>query len=946
MARILIVDDHALNRQFLVTLLGYRDHVLYEAGDGAEALAVVRDKHPDLVITDILMPTMDGYEFVRRLRADGSVASTTVVFYTAHYHKEEAQQLAASCGVADILTKPCEPGLILRTVEELIARPAAAVAAPSSDFEHDHVRVITDKLSQTADELGIANQRLGALVEIGLQLASEREPRKLFNEVCRAARDLLGARYGILAVGNRNDGRDVYFVTSGLAEDSSSTLQAPLLKDGLLGNVYAQRKPQRVVAKEGVVPSSGLPEGFPPVSSLLAAPVVSLAHVYGWICLTNKVGASEFSEEDERLLAILGAQVGRIFENGSLYVEVENHARDLSAEIQQRKAAQKRVERLNRVHAVLSGINTLTVRERNRQQLFNEVCRIAVEHGHFGIAWVDRLGADSEEPAATAAGGADARPEDMHKALAPVERSLDAVLDRAIDSRKPCFDNDMQAGAELPRRLTTAIGRGYRSRIVLPLLVDGRVVACLSLLAGELDFFTTDEVKLLRELADNISFALAHIEKEEQLIYLAFFDELTRLPNRSLFLDRIEQHMRVNNGAAPAGLVLLDIERFRMVNESLGSADGDMLLRQVAERLEHAYRGKDNLARVSANGYGVLLREIRDAGDVAQAVENKILACFADAYSVGGTELRVSAKAGIAFHPGDGDDAGVLFRNAEAALKRAKKSGDRYVFYAAEMNAQAAQALSLETRIRKAIEERQFVLHYQPKYDLASNELCGLEALIRWQDPESGLVPPGLFIPLLEETGLILDVGRWTMGQALEDYCDWSSRGLVAPRIAINVSAIELQQRRYMDNVIEAVQAAGDVPEALELEITESVMMQDVKRNVRALDTLRGLGITVAIDDFGTGYSSLSHIARLPIDRVKIDRSFVGGMIGNKQDLMVASITIVLAHSLGVRVVAEGVETEGQLAALKRLKCDEAQGYLFSKPVPKAEIEALLTRRA
>lgn len=943
MARILIVDDHALNRQYLVTLLGYRDHVLYEAADGAEALTVVRDKHPDLVIADILMPTMDGYEFVRRLRADSSVASTTVVFYTAHYHKEEAHQLAASCGVADILTKPCAPELILQTVEELIKRPAATVTAPSPDFEHDHVRIITDKLSQTADELGIANQRLGALVEIGLQLASEREPRKLLNEVCRTARDLLGARYGILAVGNRNDGGDVYFVTSGLAEDSSSPLRTPLLKEGLVGNVYAQRKPQRVVSTVGIVLSSGLPEGFPEVNCLLAAPVVSLAHVYGWICLTNKVGASEFSEEDERLLAILAAQVGRIYENGSLYVEVEKHAKDLSVEIQQRKEVQKRVERLNRVHAVLSGINTLIVRERNRQRLFSEVCRIAVEHGRFGIAWLDQLGADSEEPTATAAGGADARSESEHQALAPAERSLDAVMDRAIDSQKPCFDNDMQVAPAIAQRLRTAAGLAYRSRIVLPLLVDGRVVACLSLLARELDFFTTDEVKLLRELADNISFALAHIEKEEQLIYLAFFDELTRLPNRSLFLDRINQHVRANNGAAPAALILLDIERFRMVNESLGSGGGDQLLRQVAERLEHTCRGKDNLARVSANGYGVLLREIRDAGDVAQAVEN-ILACFVQAYSVEGTELRVSAKAGLALHPGDGDDAGVLFRNAEAALKKAKKSGDRYVFYTAEMNARAAQALSLETRIRKAIEERQFVLHYQPKYDLARNDLCGLEALIRWQDPESGLVPPGQFIPLLEETGLILDVGRWTLGQALADYCDWSSRGLVAPRIAINVSAIELQQRRYMDSVLEAVQAAGDVPEALELEITESVMMQDVKQNVRALDILRGLGITVAIDDFGTGYSSLSHIARLPIDKVKIDRSFVGGMTGNKQDLMVASITIVLAHSLGVRVVAEGVETEEQLAALKRLKCDEAQGYLFSKPVPKAEIEALLAR--
>jgi len=290
----------------------------------------------------------------------------------------------------------------------------------------------------------------------------------------------------------------------------------------------------------------------------------------------------------------------------------------------------------------------------------------------------------------------------------------------------------------------------------------------------------------------------------------------------------------------------------------------------------------------------------------------------------------------------DGADADTLFKNAEAALEKARESGEGYLFYAAEMNARVAHALMLESRLRKAVEARQFVLHYQPKIAFSSGAVCGLEALIRWQPPDGTLVQPGTFIPVLEETGLILEVGKWVIARALSDQIEWSARGCEVPPIAVNVSSKQLERADFVDAVVGAIQEAGSDPRALELEITESLLMRDVQTSIRKLSVLRDTGIRIAMDDFGTGYSSLSYLARLPIGSLKIDRSFVNAMISGEQDVAIISTIIALAHSLRLKVAAEGVETAQQAQLLASLMCDEAQGYLYSKPLPAPEIESLL----
>ena len=338
MAKVLVVDDHASNRELLVTLLKYAGHSSLEAADGYLALAHVRDMRPNLVICDILMPTMDGYEFVRQLRADPDIAHTEVIFYTATFMEREARSLAASCGVSTVLIKPSEPEEVLRTVEQALGRSAmAAPVADESQFDREHLRLLTDKLALKVDELEHANQRMSALIDLNLQLASERDPLVLLDKVCRGARDLLGARYAVLAARDKNDGVSTHVSSWGLAPAQADGLQSLAVDAGMLGQVMVDGRARRFTNPSGDPLDARLPADFPPSHSGLIAPVASLHRVYGWILLIDKLGAEAFADTDERILAIYGAQAGRIYENGSLYKQIKRTAEQLEIEVEQRK---------------------------------------------------------------------------------------------------------------------------------------------------------------------------------------------------------------------------------------------------------------------------------------------------------------------------------------------------------------------------------------------------------------------------------------------------------------------------------------------------------------------------------------------------------------------------------------------------------------------------------
>jgi PAS domain S-box-containing protein/diguanylate cyclase (GGDEF)-like protein len=622
-------------------------------------------------------------------------------------------------------------------------------------------------------------------------------------------------------------------------------------------------------------------------------------------------------------------------------------ASKIARDITERKRADDKIRRLNRVYAVLSGINTLIVRVRNREALYREACAIAVEAGQFLLAWigiVDRA-TQNIEPAAWS-GDEEGRLLLGQTITAEARSKNFGIATKSIATRKYVVCNDIEADTQLLGYPKEALARGYRSAIAMPLIVDGEPIGALHLYAGETDFFDEPEIILLDELAGDISFALEHIGQLEQVEYLAYYDELTGLANSTLFRERIGQQVSAaGHDTKQFAVALLNVERFKTINDTLGRHAGNNLLRQIAERARCAVADSNWLARIGGDHFAMLFPDVAGAEDAARQAALKYTEIFDAPFDANGTELRVSARFGIAMFPGDGGEADTLFRNAESALKSAKSSVERYVFYAQQMTARVAERLSLENKLRRALEKNEFLLHYQPKVNLATGAIAGVEALIRWNDPATGLVPPAQFIPLLEETGLILEVGSWALTQAVRDHSHWLALGVPTPRVAVNVSPIQLRQRDFVEIVWRAI-AGSALPPGIDLEITESVIMDDVDANIAKLHAIREMGITIFIDDFGTGYSSLGYLARLPVQSLKIDRSFVITMLKDANAMTLVSTIISLAHSLKLKVVAEGVELEEEAQALRQLGCEEMQGYLFSKPVPRDQLTVLLAREA
>ena len=728
MAKILIADDHRANRDALAALLETAGHYVLAAGDGDQALNLARDNQPELIISDVLMPRMDGYELARRLKLDPATADSSVMFYTAYFGSQDAKQLANSLGVARVLVKPSDNDVILKAVEEVLATRPAGPAPGTTDLDRDHLRLMVDQLLE-------------------------------------------------------------------------------------------------------------------------------------------KTGALE--------------------------------------------AQQKRVERLNRTLAMLSAINALIVRAYDRQALLEEACRIAVEKGGFRLAAIGLADANRRLTLAARAG----------------EGNPDRELERLRPGTQAMIWNDVEAG----------------SYVALPLIANDEPAGVLLLYARVRDFFDEEEMRLLHELAGDISFALHHLDQKARMDYLAYHDSLTDLPNRSLFTDRMTQALNAARREKRfAAAVFVDVERFRMVNETFGRKAGDDLLRTIGTRLRAAAREQDTVARIGADHFAIAVAPFDRPGDTTHWLIDRLDQAFAQPIPVDGVELRIALKVGVAVFPADGESTESLCGNAETALSKAKEANQRYLFYAPEMNARVAESLDMENRLRRALEEGRLGLHYQPKIDVKTGAIAGLEALIRWTDPELGSVPPSRFVGLLEETGMILAAGRWALRQAAADIRHWQSLGMEVPRIAVNVSAIQLRQHDFVDSVLEALHEMDEGRPLLDLEITESVLVDDIEASTRKLQTLRRAGIEVSVDDFGTGYCSLSYLARLPVDTLKIDRSFVVRMRDAGYPRNIVAMIVSLAHTLGLKVIAEGVEDDAQVHLLKELGCDQIQGYFVSVPLPAQQIENLL----
>jgi diguanylate cyclase (GGDEF)-like protein len=496
-------------------------------------------------------------------------------------------------------------------------------------------------------------------------------------------------------------------------------------------------------------------------------------------------------------------------------------------------------------------------------------------------------------------------------------------------------------------RMGLAAKAGLHGGFAFPLTLGSEV-------HGVMEFFHRDvraPDETLEQIAQSIGSQIGQYivrkQAEEAVQFVATHDALTNLPNRVLFnqsLDRALALARRHNRRL--AVLFIDLDRFKLINDTLGHDAGDALLTEVARRLTGSLRASDTVARLGGDEFVVLIEEVADPATIID-IAQKLIHSLGEPMTLSGHEYRMTASIGISSYPDDAEDVQGLLKNADIAMYRAKEQGrNNFQFYSARMNVHSVERLTLESGLRRALERDELVLHYQPKIDIRSGRVTGVEALVRWQHPEQGLVPPVRFIPVAEETGLIVPIGQWVLQSACRTHRAWSAAGLPHLRMAVNLSARQLLHVDLVKEIGGLLGRTGCDPGCLELEITESMVMQNPARAVELIHELKELGIAISIDDFGTGYSSLAYLKRFPIDSLKIDRSFIHDLPRDPGNMAITRAVIGMAHSLKLTVIAEGVETREQLDFLRGHECDEMQGFYFSKPVPAEDLAALLAAPA
>ena len=1078
-ARVLVVDDEASNLGALCEMLGRRGYETKGAASGEQALLLLQQESFDVLLTDLMMSAMDGMALLdAALKIDPQIA---VVLITGKGSIETAV-LAMQSGALDYVLKPIKLKTLLSVLtralsvrrlrlENLELRSTVAIHELNEAIAHTlDPGVLLDKIADAAlaqfaaaeisvmlanepgDALHVAVARgerwaqlLGVQVPIGEGIAgraaASRQPLVLLGDsseptevptrprLTTALSMPLVTRDKLIGVLNIHYARQPKFITpvqigmmSIFVNAAAAGIEAARLYERERESDAAHRETQRtaavriaylnrvyatlsginglivrvrdrnelfreackiavetggfntavvwVVDRDGtaIVPAASAgadAEVMIAIKRMLSSPADSAKSLIART-IREKTGIvsndvqndpwimplvrDKYRDLGTRALAMLpliaaGRAVGLIVlyakEVDFFQPEEMKLLTELAADISfgiDNLDAQEKLANLARIRALLGEINAAIIHVSSGDDLFRETCRIAVEVGGFRMAWIGLLdrGTTMVRPVGSFGDHADEFLRDVELSADVANPTGSSLSSRAALEGRPVWCMDLASDLSTAAWHEHSAHLGWNACAALPLHRDGTPIGALTLYSGKADAFDSEERQLLEELTSNISFALDHFDRAEKLNYLAYYDELTGLANRTLFLDRVSQHMRkATIDGHQVAVFLIDLERFKNINDSLGRPAGDELLRQVAEWMKRKLDDASLLSRVDSDNFAVVLPKVNPLGDIAHLAAKTLEAFMRHPFYVNDTVLRISAKIGVALFPRDGADADTIFRNAESALKKAKAIGDRCLFYTSNMNERVAERLSLENRLRRAIDNREFVLHYQPKLSLASGKLTGAEALIRWNDPSTGLVPPGRFIPILEETGLIHEVGRWALEKAVEDFLHWRAAGLTVVRIAVNVSALQLRNSGFVAEIRRVIGAKADAAAGLELEITESVIMNDLTYNMESLQAIRAMGVSIAIDDFGTGFSSLSYLAKLPVDTLKIDRSFVSEMTDGPERLSLVTTIISLAHSLRLNVVAEGVETEEQVGVLRALMCDEVQGFLFSKPLPR-----------
>ena len=679
------------------------------------------------------------------------------------------------------------------------------------------------------------------------------------------------------------------------------------------------------------------------VGSTLAVPIVQREQSMGVFLFCFAAAGSITGE--------ISALLERVVENVAFALErFEGAERQKEAERAQREAENKEAA-LHRMYIALCKTNEAMMRAGSREELYELVCEAAVLGGHFTSTTIALAQPDDHflKIVSTKGQNADRVRSTAFSVLAdhPQGKGLTGTSFR---SKMPCIKNEFLRDAGTSHWHQLAERGGTRAGASFPLFSDGEAIGVLLFLASNEGIFTSEIVELLARLAENVSFAIQNFDRtdakrmaEERIRFLATHDALTSIPNRSTFTTMLsDAHQRASRAPGRRLAVLfIDLDRFKMINDSLGHTAGDQLLIEASKRMRAHIRAEDVLARLGGDEFVVLVDQLTDK-DQATAIAHRLLEALESPFLLCGHECRISCSIGIAIFPDDASDPEELVKQADTAMYAAKAGGkNAYRFFSAELQSHSLRHLVLEADLRRALEKEELFLHYQPKVDNAGR-IVGVEALLRWKHPQKGVIAPAAFIPMAEETGLIIPIGRWVLETACRQSTMWQSLGLPAISMAVNLSPKQFTDHDLLGFLDGVLRDTGLAPELLQLEVTESMVMQNVTHATAVMQAINHRGVRLAIDDFGTGYSSLSLVKSFPIDTIKIDRCFVGGIGESPQDRAISAAIITLGQALGLTVVAEGVETAEQDAILKDFNCHEFQGFLFSRPVSAAEISRLL----
>jgi diguanylate cyclase (GGDEF)-like protein len=831
-----------------------------------------------------------------------------------------------------------ELGTFTPELIELLQRLAENVSFALANFERADEKARDDERKQRLTRMFVA---LSSTNEAIMRASSRTE---LFELVCEATAH--GGGFTSTFIAMARAGSDLLDVVGAAGPNAELTKSAKLSVSesnpegrGLCGRAFRSRQPS--IGNDYLADQRG--EAFHAMmrggqaKSAAAFPLFSHHQpvgVIGFISVELDTFTPEFTDLLQRLADNISFALGNF---------------DLADE---KAKAEKQKDHLTRMFEALSSTNEAIMRARSRAELFELVCEAAVLRGTFTSTTIALA-----EPGETFLRVAATKGENQERirstryatsAELPEGRGLTGT---AFRTKAPCIANDFLANAETAYWHALAEAAGTRSGASFPLLRKGtESVGVLLFTANEKHVFSEDLVELLAKLAENISFALDNFDRadekataDERIEYLASHDSLTNLPNREMFNGllhfTIEAARRYQRRFA---VLFIDLDRFKIINDSLGHEAGDMLLVETASRLRQNLRSGDVVARLGGDEFVVILEKTAESQDV-ETTARTLLSALSQPLQLSGHECHTTASIGIAMFPGDGTDVQTLTKNADMAMYLAKEDGKNgFRFFTKAVKTPSIERLMLETSLRRALDRNEFSLHYQPKVDLATEQITGVEALLRWTHPDLGMVPPMQFIPLAEEIGLIVPIGRWVLKQACAQNMAWQRGGLRPVSMAVNLSPRQFADENLLQDIDDALKSCGMSAVLLQLEVTESMVMQNVSRAIKVLNAIQSRGIRLAIDDFGTGYSSMSLMKQFPIDTLKIDRSFVRNLPNDCEDQAIAQAIISMGKALGMTVVAEGVETIEQARFLRDHHCDEMQGFLFSKPVMPEQLADLL----